>query len=33
MHRIYLMKQGFPYQAFDGRPVIGLCNTWPEMTP
>src|SRR3546814_8074304 len=24
---------GFPQDHFDGRPVIGICNTWSELTP
>lgn len=27
------MSQGFPEDVFDGRPVIGICNTWSEITP
>ena len=26
-------KRRFQVHAFDGRPVIGICNTWPEPTP
>jgi L-arabonate dehydrase len=22
-----------PHDQFDGRPVIGICNTWSELTP
>ena len=25
--------RGFPGDVFDGRPVIGICNTWSELTP
>jgi len=25
--------QGYPDDLFDGRPVIGICNTWSELTP
>lgn len=29
-----LMKnQGWPDHVFDGRPVVGICNTWPELSP
>ncbi len=29
-----LMKnQGWPEHVFDGRPVIGICNTWSELSP
>ena len=24
---------GYPQDVFDGRPVIGICNTWSELTP
>ena len=33
MHRSWMKNQGMPEDAFDGRPVIGICNTWSEMTP
>src|SRR5690606_38849300 len=26
-------NQGTPDRMFDGRPVIGICNTWSELTP
>jgi dihydroxy-acid dehydratase len=28
-----MRNQGFPSHVFDGRPVIGICNTWSELTP
>ena len=28
-----MKNQGFPSDLFDGRPVIGICNTWSELTP
>jgi len=28
-----MRNQGFPGDVFDGRPVIGICNTWSELTP
>ena len=28
-----MRNQGFPPDVFDGRPVIGICNTWSELTP
>ena len=28
-----MKNQGFPHDQFDGRPVIGICNTWSEVTP
>lgn len=33
MHRSWMKNQGMPEDAFDGRPVIGICNTWSELTP
>jgi dihydroxyacid dehydratase/phosphogluconate dehydratase len=32
-HRSWLRNQGLPNHVFDGRPVIGICNTWSELTP
>ena len=32
-HRSWTKNQGFPAHLFDGRPVIGICNTWSELTP
>lgn len=32
-HRSWMQNQGFPADVFDGRPVIGICNTWSETTP
>jgi len=32
-HRSWMKNQGLPADLFDGRPVIGICNTWSEMTP
>lgn len=28
-----MMNQGIPDDAFRGKPVIGICNTWSELTP
>ena len=28
-----MKNQGTPPDMFDGRPVIGICNTWSELTP
>jgi dihydroxy-acid dehydratase len=28
-----MKNQGFPDHAFDGRAIIGICNTWSELTP
>jgi dihydroxy-acid dehydratase len=33
IHRSWLKNQGYPNDLFDGRPVIGICNTWSELTP
>ena len=33
IHRSWMKNQGFPDQVFDGRPIIGICNTWSELTP
>jgi dihydroxy-acid dehydratase len=32
-HRGWMRNQGFPPDLFDGRPVIGILNTWSELTP
>lgn len=33
VHRSWLRNQGYPDDMFRGRPVIGICNTWSELTP
>lgn len=33
VHRSWLKNQGYPHDLLDGRPVIGICNTWSELTP
>ena len=33
IHRSWIKNQGHPDQMFDGRPVIGICNTWSDLTP
>src|SRR5438132_3260576 len=33
IHRSWIKNQGYPDDLFDGRPVIGICNTWSELTP
>jgi dihydroxy-acid dehydratase len=33
IHRSWMLNQGTPPDNFDGRPVIGICNTWSEFTP
>ena len=32
-HRGWLKNQGHPHDLFDGRPVIGIMNTWSDLTP
>lgn len=32
-YRSWFKNQGYPNHLFDGRPVIGICNTWSELTP
>ncbi len=31
--RGWMKNQGHAEHLFDGRPVIGICNTWSELTP
>src|SRR5436853_445516 len=33
VHRSWMKNQGYPEDLFDGRPIIGICNTWSELTP
>jgi dihydroxy-acid dehydratase len=33
IYRAWMKNQGIPPDLFDGRPVIGICNTWSELTP
>lgn len=33
VHRSWIKNQGYPHDELDGRPVIGICNTWSELTP
>jgi L-arabonate dehydrase len=33
IYRAWMKNQGIPSHQFDGRPVIGICNTWSELTP
>jgi len=33
IHRSWMKAQGYPDHAFEGRPVVGICNTWSEITP
>lgn len=32
-HRGWLKNQGYPHDLFDGRPIIGIMNTWSDLTP
>ncbi len=32
-HRGWMKNQGYPHDMFDGRPVIGIMNTWSELNP
>jgi len=31
--RSFMKNQGHAARMFDGRPVVGICNTWSELTP
>ena len=33
IYRSWLKNRGIPHDQFDGRPVIGICNTYSELTP
>src|SRR3984885_4276426 len=33
LHRGWMKNQGWPQDMFEGKPVIGICNTWSEFTP
>ena len=33
IYRSWMRNQGFGPEVFDGRPVIGIANTWSELTP
>jgi L-arabonate dehydrase len=33
MYRSWMKNQGIPDHEFEGKPVIGICNTWSELTP
>ena len=33
VHRSWMRNKGYPDDHFRGRPVIGICNTWSELTP
>ena len=31
IHRSYLRSEGITQEAIEGRPVIGVCNSWSEL--
>src|SRR6202522_420169 len=33
LHRSWIRNEGFGDELFDGRPVIGIANSWSELTP
>lgn len=33
IYRAWMKNQGIPDYEFDNKPVIGICNTWSELTP
>jgi len=33
IYRSWIKNQGYPAHQFKGKPVIGICNTWSEVTP
>src|SRR6202051_3982921 len=33
IYRAWMKNQGIPNYEFAGKPVIGICNTWSELTP
>ncbi|MFZ4861094.1 IlvD/Edd family dehydratase [Sphingobacterium sp. Mn56C] len=33
IYRAWMKNQGIPADEFEGKPVIGICNTWSELTP
>ncbi|MEX2602284.1 MAG: IlvD/Edd family dehydratase [Balneolaceae bacterium] len=33
IYRAWMKKSGIPDHQFKGKPVIGICNTWSELTP
>ncbi len=33
IYRAWMKKAGIPSYEFQGKPVIGICNTWSELTP
>ncbi|MFC4870451.1 IlvD/Edd family dehydratase [Negadavirga shengliensis] len=33
IYRSWFKKQGIPTHELNGKPIIGICNTWSELTP
>ncbi|PHX42023.1 hypothetical protein AO263_13095, partial [Pseudomonas sp. NZIPFR-PS5] len=33
MYRSWMKNQGIADHQFQGKPIIGICNTWSELTP
>ncbi|MBO0931988.1 IlvD/Edd family dehydratase [Fibrella aquatilis] len=33
IYRAWMKNQGIPAHQFNNKPVIGICNTWSELTP
>jgi dihydroxy-acid dehydratase len=33
IYRAWMKNQGIPQDEFEGKPVIGICNTWSDLTP
>ena len=33
IYRSWVKNRGIPHDQFDGRPVVGICNTYSELTP
>lgn len=33
IYRAWMKNQGIPDYEFNGKPIIGICNTWSELTP
>ncbi|PSK95888.1 dihydroxyacid dehydratase [Murinocardiopsis flavida] len=33
VHRSKLYNQGYSASMFDGRPIIGICNSWSDLAP
>lgn len=32
VHRSWMKAEGFSHSVFQGRPVVGICNSWSELT-